>query len=189
MSNLLLSTIKLAVKYYETGDMIQSELTLDHALSAHERFVEEVNSQEHLTLSQAALLACVCYCALTGQYIQLGIAASKNQDRLAEFFHYQNAGRCIDKAHDIFSYCQSPQMDMEQNVFIYLSLFGGVIAATRDQAKDAERYLKQCVEARATHPLAENVQSVAKNCLTSLTDLEANDVSEQVIKKFKEYFR
>lgn len=119
----------------------------------------------------------------------MGIFASNNGDTLAEFFSYQNAGRCLDKAFGMFSYCQSPQTDTEHNVFIHLSLDLGFIAATKGLMADVKRYLKQCVDVRATHPAAENAQSAAHNCLNSIIFLETNHVSAQVIKTLKEIFQ
>ena len=188
MKNLLLSTMKLAVKHIEKGDLLQAEQTLDNIFSVEERLLAEVTSQNRLTLRQAALLACSCYDAITGQYIRLGITASTNGDKLGELFFYQNAGRCLDKAQDVFTRCQPLQMDIEHNVFINLSLDLGFIAVTKSRAADAKRFFKNCVEAKATHPSTESAQSVARNCLMSLSFLEANEAKEQVIRTIKDYF-
>jgi hypothetical protein len=119
----------------------------------------------------------------------LGIFASNNGDTLGELFFYQNAGRCVDKAQDIFARCQPPQTDIEHNVFINLSLDLGFIAVTKGQAADAKIFFKHCVEGRATHPSTESAQSVARNCLESLLVLEVNDAKEQVLRTIKDFFQ
>ncbi|HMZ06478.1 MAG TPA: hypothetical protein PLN43_07750 [Anaerolineales bacterium] len=181
--------MKLAVQYTEKGELLLAELTLDNVVSVGERFLAEVTSQNRLTLRQAALLACSCYDAIAGQYIRLGIFASNNGDTLGELFFYQNAGRCVDKAQDIFARCQPPQTDIEHNVFINLSLDLGFIAVTKGQAADAKIFFKHCVEGRATHPSTESAQSVARNCLESLLVLEVNDAKEQVLRTIKDFFQ
>ena len=188
MKNLLLSTMKLAVKYTEKGDLLLAEQTLDNIFSVEERLLAEVTSQNRLTIRQTVLLACSCYDAITGQYFRLGITATTNGDKLGELFFYQNAGRCLDKAQNMFTRCQPPHMDIEHNVFINLSLDLGFIAVTKSRAADAKRFFKNCVEAKATHPSTESAQSVARNCLMSLSFLEANEAKEQVIRTIKDYF-
>lgn len=188
MKNFLLSAMKLAVKYTEVGDFLLAEQTLDNIFSVRERFLTEVTSQNRITLREAALLACSCYDIVAGQYIRLGITASNNGDTVGELFFYQNAGRCLDKAHDMFTHCQPPQTDIEQNVFINLSLDLGFIAVIKGQTADAKRFFKHCVEARTTHQSTESAQSIAQNCLKNLNFLEINDAKEQVVKTVKDFF-
>lgn len=188
MKNLLLSTMKLAVKYTERGDLLLAEQTLDNVFSVGEKFLAEVTSQNRLTLRQAALLACSCYEAITGQYIRLGISASNNGNTLGELFFYLNAGRCLDKAQDMFIRCQPPQTDIEHNVFINLSLDLGFIALIKGQAAHAKKFFEHCVEVRATHPSTESAQSVARSCLEILRVLEVNDAKEQVLRTIKDFF-
>ncbi|RJP53000.1 MAG: hypothetical protein C4583_05600 [Anaerolineaceae bacterium] len=189
MKNLLLNTMQLVVKYAERGDLLLAEQTLDTIFSMEETFFAEVASQNRFSMRQAALLACSCYDAITGQYIRLGITASQNGDRLRELFFYQNAGRCLNKAQELFTHCQPPQTDIEHNVFINLSLGLGFIAVTKGQTADAKRFFQHCVEARATHPSTESAQSVAQGCLKSLSSLEANDAKEQVLRRIKDFFQ